>query len=142
VKLKTIWVKLPEVPALILTKGSDLTIDTILRGGSFRSVPRKVKVKYEEAIYHMMNCGDRRETIFTDDTDREIFLTALGESCAKTDSQVHALCLLSNHFHLVVETAQRQLFFAMCRIYSPCIGKKPVNGTVVSIVRSDPSMTT
>jgi REP element-mobilizing transposase RayT len=61
-------------------------------------VPRKVKVKYEEAIYHMMNCGDRRETIFTDDTDREIFLTALGESCAKTDSQVHALCLLSNHF--------------------------------------------
>lgn len=42
-------------------------------------------------IYHVMNRGDRREAIFLDDVDRQNFLTTLGEACAKTGWQVHAL---------------------------------------------------
>jgi REP element-mobilizing transposase RayT len=41
-----------------------------------------------------------------DDRDREVFLVTLGKACAKTGWQVHALCLMPNHFHLVVETPQ------------------------------------
>jgi REP element-mobilizing transposase RayT len=74
---------------------------------------RKLRVEYEGAIYHVMNRGDRRELIFLDDEDRQRFLTTLGEACAKTGWQVHALCLMPNHFHLVVETPQPNLVAGM-----------------------------
>jgi len=74
---------------------------------------RKIRVEYEGAIYHVMNRGDRRELIFLDDEDRRRFITALGEACGKTGWQVHALCLMPNHFHLVVETPQPNLVAGM-----------------------------
>src|ERR1051325_5663408 len=74
---------------------------------------RKLRVQYEGAIYHLMNRGDHREDIFIDDTDRELFLKTLGEACAKTDWQIHAWCLMRNHFHLVVETPKANLVDGM-----------------------------
>ena len=74
---------------------------------------RKLRVEYPGAIYHVMNRGDRREEIFKDDKDRERFLETLGEVCLKTGWQVHALCLMGNHFHLVVETPQGNLVAGM-----------------------------
>lgn len=74
---------------------------------------RKLRVEYPGAIYHVMNRGDRREAIFKDDPDRERFLETLGEVCVKTGWQVLALCLLANHFHLVVETPQGNLVAGM-----------------------------
>ena len=56
-----------------------------------------------------MSRGDRREAIFKDDEDRRRFLTTLAEACGKTGWQVLALCLMPNHFHLVVETPQANL---------------------------------
>ena len=43
----------------------------------------------------------------------ERFLGTLGEACGKTGWQVHALCLMPNHFHLVVETPQANLVAGM-----------------------------
>jgi REP element-mobilizing transposase RayT len=60
-----------------------------------------------------MSRGDRREAIFYDDTDRQEFLRTLGEACMKTGWQVHAYCLMSNHFHMVVETPQPNLSLGM-----------------------------
>ncbi|HKS38132.1 MAG TPA: transposase [Verrucomicrobiae bacterium] len=74
---------------------------------------RKLRVQYPGAIYHLMNRGDRREPIFKDDQDRERFLATLGETCDKTSWQVHAFCLMPNHFHLVVETPQANLVAGM-----------------------------
>ncbi len=74
---------------------------------------RKVRIEYPGAVYHLMNRGDRREAIFRDDADRERFLTTLGEACQKTDWQVHAYCLMENHFHLVVETPRGNLVAGM-----------------------------
>jgi len=76
-------------------------------------MPRRLRLEYEGAIYHVMNRGDRKEEIFLDDQDRERFLETLGEACAKTGWQVHAYCLMGNHFHLVVETAQANLSSGM-----------------------------
>jgi putative transposase len=74
---------------------------------------RKLRVEYPGAIYHVMNRGDRREDIFKDDKDRENFLERLAEVCLKTGWQVHAYCLMGNHFHLVVETPQGNLVAGM-----------------------------
>ena len=74
---------------------------------------RKLRIEYEGAIYHVMNRGDRQEPIFEDDSDRERFLETLGEACLKTGWQVHAYCLMGNHFHLVMETPQANLVAGM-----------------------------
>jgi len=76
-------------------------------------MPRPLRIEFEGAIYHVMNRGDRREPIFRDDADRKRFLATLGEACAKTDWQVHALCLMGNHFHLVIETPKGNLVAGM-----------------------------
>jgi len=76
-------------------------------------MPRKLRVQYPGAIYHLMNRGDRREDIFDDDQDRHRFMKTLGETCEKTGWQVHAYCLMSTHFHLVVETPQPNLVVGM-----------------------------
>jgi len=74
---------------------------------------RKLRVEYEGVIYHVMNRGDRRKAVFRDAADRELFLRTLAEACRKTDWQVHAYCLMSNHFHLVVETPKGNLVAGM-----------------------------
>ncbi len=53
-------------------------------------MPRKLRMEYPGAIYHVMNRGDHREEIFRDDEDRTRFLSTLGEACQKTQWQVHA----------------------------------------------------
>lgn len=60
-----------------------------------------------------MNRGDRQEPIFEDDEDRRRFVDALSEVCLKTGWQVHAYCLMGNHFHLVAETPQANLVAGM-----------------------------
>jgi putative transposase len=74
---------------------------------------RKLRVQYPGAIYHVMNRGDRREPIFREDRDQPLFLATLAEACAKTGWQVHALCLMHNHFHLVIETPRGNLVAGM-----------------------------
>jgi hypothetical protein len=51
--------------------------------------------------------------VFLEDADRSLFVSTLGEACAKTDWQVHAYCLMKNHFHLVVETLSANLAAGM-----------------------------
>ena len=73
----------------------------------------KLRVQYAEAIYHVMNRGDRRDPIFEDEQDHVRFLETQGEACQKTGWQVHAWCLMSNHFHLIEETPQPNLVEGM-----------------------------
>src|SRR5437879_699874 len=74
---------------------------------------RKLRVQYPGALYHVMNLGDRGEPIFKDDDERRRFLETLGQACSKTGWQVHAYCLMLNHFHLVVETPKANLVGGM-----------------------------
>lgn len=76
-------------------------------------MPRQLRIEYEGALYHLLNRGDRREAIFRDDVDRTSFLQILGKTCVKTGWEVHAYCLMSNHFHLVIETPRANLVAGM-----------------------------
>ena len=81
-------------------------------------MPRQLRVQYLGAIYHVMSRGDRRKDIYRDDVDRQDFLKTLAETCQKTGFQVHAYCLMRNHFHLVVETPNANLVAGMAWLQS------------------------
>jgi REP element-mobilizing transposase RayT len=70
-------------------------------------MPRKLRVEYPGAMYHVMSRGDRYENIYLDDVDRQDFLKTLAEACQKAGWQVHAYCLMRNHYHVVLETPSR-----------------------------------
>lgn len=76
-------------------------------------MPRKPRIEYPGAVYHIMNRGDRKEPIFLDDTDRKLFLRTLGETCEKTGWRIHSHVLMKNHFHFVGETPQPNLIAGM-----------------------------
>jgi len=76
-------------------------------------MPRQLRVEYPGAIYHVMDRGDRREDIFVDDVDRQDLLKTLAEACQKTGWQIHAYCLMRNHFHMVLETPNGNLVDGM-----------------------------
>jgi len=81
-------------------------------------MPRKLRIEYPGAMYHVMSRGDRREDIFLDDVDRHDFLKTLAEACQKTGWQVHAYCLMRNHYHLVLETPNANLVAGMAWLQS------------------------
>ncbi|MBA3962044.1 MAG: transposase [Chthoniobacterales bacterium] len=74
---------------------------------------RSLRIEYEGALYHVLSRGDRREAIFLDEADWREFLHTLAQVCGKTGWQVQAYCLMSNHFHLVLETPQANLTVGM-----------------------------
>ncbi len=65
-----------------------------------------------------MSRGNRRDKIFLDDVDRHDFIKTLAEACQKTGWQVHAYCLMPNHYHLVVETPEPNLVAGMAWLQS------------------------
>ena len=76
-------------------------------------MPRQLRVEFPGAVYHVMSRGDRRENIFLDDVDRQDFLKTLAEAAQKSGWQIHAYCLMSNHFHAVLETPDANLVAGM-----------------------------
>ena len=76
-------------------------------------MPRKPRVEYAGAVYHVMDRGDRLETIFRDDADRELFLKTLGQACERSGWRVHSYVLMGNHYHMLLETPEPNLSIGM-----------------------------
>ena len=57
--------------------------------------------------------GNRREVIFAAEDDRHFFLKTLGEAYAMTGWRVHAWVLMSNHYHLLIETPEPNFVVGM-----------------------------
>jgi len=70
---------------------------------------RPLRLEFAGALYHITSRGDRREDIYEDDADRVDFLSVLGEVCIQHNWVCHAYCLMSNHYHLLVETPDGNL---------------------------------
>jgi REP element-mobilizing transposase RayT len=70
-------------------------------------------VEFAGAVYHVLDRGDRREEIYADDADRLVFLRTLEEVCRRTGWWVHAYVLMSNHYHLLLETPEPNLVAGM-----------------------------
>ena len=81
-------------------------------------MPRKMRVQYPGAMYHVMSRGDQRDDLFCDDVDRHDFIKNLAEACLKTDWLVPAFCLMKNHYPLVIETPSANLVAGMAWLQS------------------------
>ena len=67
-------------------------------------MPRKLRFEQEGAVYHVLNRGNYRAEVFGTEGAKTAFLQCLDEACAKTGWVVHAWCLMSNHYHIALET--------------------------------------
>ncbi|MCP4289451.1 MAG: transposase [Gammaproteobacteria bacterium] len=70
---------------------------------------RPVRIEFEGALYHVTSRGDRREAIYEDDLDRIRFLQILEEVAHTANWVCHAYCLMTNHYHMVIETPDGNL---------------------------------
>jgi len=57
----------------------------------------------------VMNRGRRREDIFFTDADREEFIKVLRKSAELWNLRISAYCLMSNHYHLLIQTPDGNL---------------------------------
>ncbi len=65
---------------------------------------RPLRIEFAGALYHITSRGNARATIYQDDTDRRAFLSLLADVCEEYHWFCHSYCLMSNHYHLLVET--------------------------------------
>lgn len=70
---------------------------------------RPLRLELAGGLYHITSRGDRREVIYDDDEDREKWLEILGNVCRRFNWRSHAYCLMDNHYHVVIETAEANL---------------------------------
>lgn len=74
---------------------------------------RPLRLQFAGALYHVTSRGNRRSVIYRDDADRDAWLDILASVCDRHHCVVHSFCMMSNHFHLMIETVEPNLSHAM-----------------------------
>ena len=73
---------------------------------------------FDYAFHHVMNRAGARRFIFSGGKHRKVFLEALQYAVRIDGIQIHAYCLMGNHYHLLVRTPKQNLSEAMQRLGS------------------------
>ncbi|NLL47801.1 MAG: transposase [Firmicutes bacterium] len=76
-------------------------------------MPRKPRIWYPGAIYHVTCRGNHRQNIFRDSMDRYVYLSQLKQAMNDHDCKLLSYCLMTNHVHLQVETSNVELWHMM-----------------------------
>ncbi len=76
---------------------------------------RPLRLEFSGALYHVSARGNEWKAIFLGDgdNDRLAFLEILGATCERFNWICHAYCLMTNHYHLVIETPDANLSLGM-----------------------------
>jgi len=74
---------------------------------------RKLRLEYEGAMYHVINRGNYRVAVFAQEGARKAFMDCLFEACTKAGWELHGYVLMSNHYHLAIETPKGNLVEGM-----------------------------
>ena len=70
---------------------------------------RPLRLEFAGALYHITSRGNRQGDIYETDADRIAFISLLGDVCGAYNWVCHAYCLMSNHYHLLIETPEANL---------------------------------
>jgi REP element-mobilizing transposase RayT len=74
---------------------------------------RPLRVEYPDAYYHVINRGNYQEKIYLNDRDKEKFIKYLEKASERFSVIFHGYCLMSNHYHLLIQTPDSNLSKAM-----------------------------
>ena len=74
---------------------------------------RPIRIEYEGGFYHVTSRGNARQDVFLGNDDFRLFLKTLTDVVERYQWIVHAYCLMSNHYHLLIETPQANLSMGM-----------------------------
>ena len=70
---------------------------------------RPLRIEYQNACYHIINRGNRRERVFWGDDDYRLFMDKFAEFAELYDVVLYSYCLMPNHFHLQLRTRNANL---------------------------------
>jgi len=70
---------------------------------------RPLRIEYPGALYHVTSRGNAKAKLFLDDHDYRTFLDVVGFVVRRFNWLCHAYCLLSNHYHMLIETPEGNL---------------------------------
>jgi putative transposase len=70
---------------------------------------RARRIEYPGALHHVTAWGNARADIYLDERDRRDFLSLLGDVTRRFGWTCHAWCLMNDHYHLMIETADANL---------------------------------
>ncbi len=70
---------------------------------------RPLRIEFAGGLYHLTSRGDGREDIYRGYGDRRVFLDLFAQVCDRFSWWAHAYCLMTNHYHLLVETPDGNL---------------------------------
>ena len=70
---------------------------------------RPLRLELAGGLYHVTSRGNARGAIYLDDEDRLNWLELFNDVCSRFNWICHAYCLMTNHYHVVVETAEGNL---------------------------------
>jgi len=65
---------------------------------------RPLRIEFSGAFYHITSRGNGGQSIYNDDTDRQIFLDCFSKTIKRYNWLCHAYCLMDNHYHFLIET--------------------------------------
>ena len=65
-------------------------------------MPRPLRPIDDGLVYHVINRGNNRQTVFRKRGDFRAFLDTLAELKERKPFELYGYCLLSNHFHLLL----------------------------------------
>jgi putative transposase len=72
-------------------------------------MPRPLRSFEPGGFYHVTARGNDRREIVRDDFDREAFVVRLARAAVRCRIDVRAWCLMTNHYHLIVETPSGEI---------------------------------
>ena len=68
------------------------------------TMARPLRITYSGAFYHVTTRGNEQKDVFWSKADREKFLVYLASAVTRYEAVIHAYCLMSNHYYLLLET--------------------------------------
>jgi putative transposase len=74
---------------------------------------RPLRIQAPGLTYHVTSRGNARMPIYLDDEDRHGFLALLADRARHFRLTCHSYCLMTNHYHAVITTAEANLSDAM-----------------------------
>jgi len=83
-------------------------------------MPRPHRINIKGGFYHVLTRGNHGQEIFLADGDQKRFLENLGKYTHIFEYKLHCYCLMSNHFHLLLETEMANLSKIMQRLLTAC----------------------